>query len=489
MKGCMVLLLAAGALHAQQLQLSVVVGNASTPVASGSAYSLGQIAAGATEKFVIQALNTSSTTPLAIQPNTPSLSGAGFTMSAPSAPGSLAPGSFLNIFIQFEAQQPGGYSASFQFNTSSILLTITVVPAATLTSAAPCTGPSSNGTINEAIAFGNVAVSQTVNCTLTLTNNSQQTIVVSSVTIAGAGFILSSPPATPLNLPPQSAAPFTVTFAPANATAYTGALNVDTQTYPLTGTGSNPVLPTPSIQFDTSTPQSGQQITLSMTLPSASPIPVIGSINMAFQPDPSVTQFLADDPTVNFVSTGARSIGFSIASGATQATFNGSPVFSTGTTTGKITFKVLTPAQINGDPTTTIVLPPAPVLVDNAAAAAIAGALNIQIWGFDNTYSAGPMAFSFYDDSGNAIGAGPIQASFTSQFTTYFSTFASQYGSAFAILVSFPITGNSAQVGSVTMQMTNSAGVTTIQNLLFINDSGTCVLTNDVLSCPGSPTQ
>lgn len=481
------LLLAPLALEAQQLQLSVIVGSAATPVASGGAFNLGQIAAGATTNFVIQALNTSSTNPLSVLPNTPSLSGAGFSMSAPSAPGSLAPGSFLNIFVSFEASQPAAYTATFQFNTSSILFTITVVPAATLTSAAPCTGPSSSaGTIG----FGNVAVSQMLNCTLTLTNNSAQTITVSGISISGSGFLVQ-PPATPLNLPPSSTQTFTITFAPVSAVAYTGTLTVGTEQYPLTGTGSNPIVPAPLIQFDTSTPQSGQQITLSMTLPSASPIPVTGSINMAFQPDPSVTGFLTTDPTVNFVSTSALSVGFSIASGATQATFGGHTgvVFSTGTTAGKITFTVRTSAQLNGDPTTTIVLPAAPVQIDNAAATAIAGALNIQIWGFDNTYTAGPMAFSFFDDSGNNIGAGPINANFTSNFATYFSSDASQYGSAFAILVSFPITGNSAQVGSVTVQLTNSAGVSTIQNLLFINDSGTCVLTNNVLSCPGSPSQ
>lgn len=486
MRTCLlVLLLAAVSLEAQQLQLSVVVGSAATPVAANSAYSLGQIAAGATENFTIQALNTSPTTPLAVLPNTPSLSGAGFSLNAPSTP-SLAPGSFENIYITFEAQQPGAYSASFQFNTTSILLTITVIPAATLTSASPCTGPSSSNTLS----FGNVAISQSVNCTLRLTNNSAQTLIVSTIAIAGSGFLVQ-PPATPLNLTPGGAQSFVVTFAPTTAAAYTGALTVDTQKYPLSGTGVNPVVPAPLIQFDTAAPQSGQQITLTMTLPSASPIPVTGSINMAFQPDPSVSRFLSSDPGLNFISTGARSAGFTIAAGATQATFGGKPgvVFSTGTSTGKITFTVLTTAQLSADPTTTIVLAPAPVLVDNAAATALAGALNIQIWGFDNTYTTGPMTFSFFDDSGNKIGAGPINADFTSQFTSYFTTFASQYGSAFAVLVSFPITGNAAQVGSVTVQINNSAGITTITNLPFLNDSGTCVLTNNVLSCPGSPTQ
>ena len=224
-----------------------------------------------------------------------------------------------------------------------------------------------------------------------------------------------------------------------------------------------------------------------MTLPVASPIAVSGSINLAFQPQSGLG--VSDDPTVNFVVTGARSVPFSIQRGSMQATLNGQAgvVFGTGTTAGKITFTVSTSAQLNGDPTTSIVLAPMPILVDNAAATALAGQLNIQVWAFDNTYSAGPMSFTFLDNLGNAIGAGPITADFTSNFRSYFSS--ATDGGAFAMLLTFPITGNAAAVGSVNLQMTNSAGAASITNLVFLNDTGTCVLIGTVLSCPGTPTQ
>lgn len=486
MRFLIALLLLAPLAAQAQIQLTVMAGSQSTVVTSGSTFSLGQIAAGATESFTIQALNT-GTAPLTIEPNGLALSGAGFTITSPlSTPPSLAPGSVLNIYVQFSATLPAGYTASFQFDTASIVLAITVVPSATLIAAQPCSGPASNLAIN----FRNVAVSQTETCTMQLLNQGTQTVTVSSVNVAGSGFLLSQSPATPLTLPPGASSKFAVTFAPNSATSYTGALTIDSQTYPLTGTASNPVLPTPMLQFDTNTPQSGQQITLTMTLPVASPIAASGSINMAFQPDPSVAGVVSDDPTVNFVSTGARSVGFTIQPGSTQAMLNGQSgaIFSTGTTAGKITFTVLTSAQLNSDPTASLVLAPIPILVDNAAVTALAGALNVQVWAFDNTYTAGPMSFSFLDTSGNAIGAGPVTANFTSAFQTYFSTYASTGGSAFAMLVSFPVTGKSAEIGFVTVQMTNSAGATTLTNLAVLNDSGTCVLTGNVLSCPGQPT-
>src|SRR5262249_23059723 len=81
-------------LHAQ-LQLTVMAGTQSKVVASGGMLNLGQVAAGASESIVIQALNTSTTAPLTILPNTPSLSGAGFTLLPSPGTTSLAPGSFL----------------------------------------------------------------------------------------------------------------------------------------------------------------------------------------------------------------------------------------------------------------------------------------------------------------------------------------------------------------------------------------------------------
>jgi hypothetical protein len=469
---------------ASPVQLTVVVGSQATVVASGSAFSLGQIVVGAVQSFVIQVLNT-GTAPVTIEPNGIGLSGAGFAITSPlTLPPNIAPGAVLNVYLQFSASLPAAYSANFQFNTSSIVLTATAIAAATLTAAAPCTGPDSSLTIN----FGNVAVSQSVTCSMVLVNQSTQAVTVSNVSVSGPGFLFSAAPATPLNLPPGvSSQPFAVTFAPNSAMVYAGALTVDSRTYPLLGTSSNPVIPAPMLQFDTQTPQSGQQITLTMTLPVASPIAVTGSINLAFRPQAGLS--VSDDPTVNFVTTEARSVPFAIQPGSMQATLNGQSgaVFATGTTAGKITFTVSTSAQLNGDPTTSIVLAPMPILVDNAAATALAGELNIQVWAFDNTYSAGPMSFTFLDNLGNAIGAGPITADFTSNFQSYFSN--STDGGAFAMLLTFPITGNAAAVGSVNLQMNNSAGTSTITNLVFLNDTGTCVLIGTVLSCPASPTQ
>jgi hypothetical protein len=462
-----------------QAQLELVVGQTNV---TGATYSLGPVAAGTNADVVILAEDTGSA-PITITQLT--LSGTGFQIvNTSTIPYPVAPGNFMRIELQFSAGggSLGKYSATLQVNTVSVILTATSVATATLSVAAPCTGPDTN--LN--LSFGNIPVSQSVTCSFQLLNQSSQALAVSTIAVTGGGFLFSQAPSTPLNLPPGLSSTFTIKFAPNAATSYSGILTVDSQAFALTGTAFNPPLPTPSLTFDTNTPQSGQQITLTMTLPSPSPIAASGSINLAFQPGSAAA---GGDPTVRFVANGARSMPFSIQPGATEATLSGQPgaVFATGTTAGKITFSVSTGAQLSGDPTTSLTLSPIPISVDNVAATSIAGALRIQVWGFDNTDSAGPMSFTFLDGLGNPIGAGPVTADFTSAFHNYFAS--STDGGAFQMLVTFPVTGNSAEVGSVDLQMTSAAGTTTISQLVFLNDTGTCVLVGNVLSCPPAPTQ
>lgn len=486
-RAAVLLLLAPVAAHAQ-LQLLLVNGAQPTPLTSGSTSSLGQIAAGAPYDFVVRAQNT-GTAPIPIASNNPALSGTGYSITSPppdSQP-NIAPGSFLPIYIHFAGGSPGSYSASFQFNAIIVYFVITSVPSATLTVASPCTGPDSTNTVN----FGLIAEGQTVACTFVLQNNSSQQLTVSSVTVTGVGFLPPEPPVARLNLPVAGSSTFVVTFAPNTAAVYSGDLIVDTQTFPLSGKAYPPPLPTPTLQFDTNTAQSNQQVTLTMTLPSPAPATTSGYVNLTFQPDASVSGIVSGDPTVMFVANGARSVPFSIQAGSTQAAFasQAGAVFQTGTTTGKITFTVAVTSGVTftGDPTISLTLAPLPVYVDTAIAAAIAGALEISVVGFDNTYSAGAMSFTFYDNSGKPIGAGPVTADFTSRFRTYFTT--STDGSMFQMLITFPVTGNAADVGSVNMQLTNSAGTQPITQLVFLNDTGTCVLVGNTLTCPPLPSQ
>jgi len=204
-----------------------------------------------------------------------------------------------------------------------------------------------------------------------------------------------------------------------------------------------------------------------MTLPSPYPCPALfsGDVNLAFAP---ATTLVPDDPTIVFLPGSTRSLPLSLNAGGTGIFINGQPgaIFQTGTTAGSITFSITTTGvQLSADPTTVITIPPAAIAIESVAASnQQMGVLNVEITAVDNTYTAGVMSFAFLDTSGKAIGSGAVNADFTSAFKTYF---ARQDSGAFLMNVSFPVTGNALDVGSVKVTLTNSAGQTQTGSLAF----------------------
>ena len=237
-------------------------------------------------------------------------------------------------------------------------------------------------------------------------------------------------------------------FTPPAALVYTGSIAIGAQSFAMSGTGLAPPMPTPQFQFDSTNAGSGQQRVVTMTIPGGATVAATGLVNLAFTPS---TPVVTNDTQIFFLANGARSIPFSVAAGATQVLLNGqaSAVFQTGTTEGTITFSVTTAVALAGNPTTKLAIPGASVMIDTTSASKQRlGFLDITVTGADNTYSAGPMSFTFFDTSGKAIG-GPINADFTSTFKTFFA--GQTTGSGFKILLTFPVTGSSAPIGSVTM--------------------------------------
>jgi hypothetical protein len=456
------MLLGSGVAQAQ-LSLFVVNGTAEAPV--GATYQAGNFAAGTTVQIHFQARNpgTASVTVSSL-----SVSGAGFSIvQTSSVPYVVSPGGAMDIYVQLAAGSPAAYSANFQVNTISVILVVTVVAAPNLSVQSPCTGPNPN---TGAITFGTIQSGQTEACIFSLQNSGAQSITVSTLTISGAGFQFIQMIQTPILIPAGGLTTFTANFAPSSAAVYSGMLTVGsqaTQTYPLSGSALPP-LPTPQIQFDSGAYGSDQQRMLTMSLPSPSPIAATGVLLLSFKPGTTV---VTDDPAIVFVSNGSRSMRFSINAGDTQFQFQGQTgaVFQTGTTWGTISFSISTNVAITGTgtgtATATMAIPPSVIAIDKAIATAEAGALNVQVSAYDNTYSAGPMSFTFYDLKGNVIQPGAVSADFTSQFFNYFTT--AQAGSAFQMLVNFPVTGDSSQVLAVDVTLTNSAGSVTINQLDF----------------------
>lgn len=206
---------------------------------------------------------------------------------------------------------------------------------------------------------------------------------------------------------------------------------------------------------------SAQQNSLTVELASASAISGAGTLTMAFT---SSVAGVSDDAAIQFLSGPPRTATVSIAPGATSGAFDGQPniSFQTGTTAGTITFTLTLP---NATQQATLTIAPETVNIDIAEAVRLIDEIDVSVSGFDNTYSASQLVYTFFDVHGNAIPPGAIPVSATSEFQQYFGS--SSVGGMFALLAKFPVTGNEAQVASFEFQITNSAGVVTTQHTTF----------------------
>jgi hypothetical protein len=287
-------------------------------------------------------------------------------------------------------------------------------------------------------------------------------MTVTTFQVTGTGYQISSGPKPPFTIAAGDTTAFVINFTANTVGVYTGSLAIETRTYVLTTTVFDAPLPKPLLEFDSGPVQSAQQRRLTMRLPSAAAASATGSVNLAFLPDSAV---LADDPAVVFVATGTRSLPFSITQGSTAIAINqqASAIFQTGTSSGRIRFTV-SGITTDGDPTTLLTIPASAISLDTVTATRRTGNLDIAMIGFDNTYSAGGMTFTFLDITGQALPPGAIRADFTGDFRAFFTK--TQAGSAFQVRISFPVTGDTSGIGSVDVQLANSAGVK-LEHLVF----------------------
>src|SRR5581483_10773612 len=108
-----------------------------------------------------------------------------------------------------------------------------------------------------------------------------------------------------------------------------------------------------------------------------------------------------------------------------------------------------------------LTIAPSMVNLDLATGVRRVNDLDVSLAGFDNTYSISQLAFTFYDINGNMIPPGVIRFDATSNFQQYFGS--TQVGGMFALRATFPVAGDATQVGSVDVQVANTAGAATAQ--------------------------
>lgn len=441
-----------------QIQLFSFDGTTETPV--GAVFNAGSAAVGDTLEARFHVRNTGSA---AVTVDRIALAGAGFTItSAPSLPYVLAPANFLEFRVDFAPQTAGSYSASVAVNGLSVILVATGAPAPTIV--VRQNGSSAPLATGATIGFGSIQRSLPAPATigLTLTNTGAAAATVGTISVAG-GPAFSGPIglSAPVTILPGASVAFQVGFQPQTSATFQGTLTIDQRSFKLTGSAFDPPIPTAAILFDNGANASGQQRTVSIQFSSASPAAGSGTLTLAFHP--SVAN-VTDDAAIVFTATGSRYATVSVAVGDSVGKVSGQSAitFQTGTTAGDLTFTLtLGPQTVQSS----ITIPPAVVALEGVSGGRRIGDLDISVRGFDNSYSASILAFTFYDTAGRPIGPSSITTDATGDFRRYFS--ATRAGGAFLLRATFPVAGDSSVVAAADVTISNTAGASQTRRVTF----------------------
>jgi hypothetical protein len=306
------------------------------------------------------------------------------------------------------------------------------------------------------VDFGSVQLGSSIARHFAVVNQTTVVLTAPVIAVSTGDFALNGATPGGQAVQPGQTADFYVQFTPTATGARSGSLGIGNSTYGLTGTGvappppPPPPLPNPGLSISLPQVLSDQQGAVTVTLDATSQTSGSGTLTLAFQP----ASGLNDDPTIVFVS-GGRTATFTVSPGDTQGHFGAqlTAPFQTGTTAGALVFTV-TLGGVTAEQTITIL--PAMVGITSVEGVRSTASVQVQVTGFDNTHSAGPLTFTFFDASGNAIAPGAIGTDATAAFASYFQN--SGLGGVFLLTAVFPVTGDPSQISAFQVQITNSVG-------------------------------
>lgn len=252
-----------------------------------------------------------------------------------------------------------------------------------------------------------------------------------------------------------------VLFQPQATGVRRGTVRIEQQDFFLQGEGAD-AFPQPGIFLDLPSPHSAQQGTLSIVLPSPSPVSGEGTVTLVFHP--AVAGVVAD-PGVMFLSTSTGSVIFTVTQGESSGKFTGGAQdtsFQTGTTAGDILFT----AQLPGwQAQATVTIASASIGLGSTQALRTPAGLDVKIDGFDNTRTASQFTFTFFDGGGRAVTPGALNVDLTTDFKAFYDR--SQMGGVFGLRAVFPVTGDASLIDAVSIALTNAAGTTPVDRLKF----------------------
>jgi hypothetical protein len=406
------------------------------------------------------------------QINSISASGQGFSVTdLPLFPLTLRPNQTQQFTLNFNPTQPGAITGRLAVGGEQLLLTgKSVGPRLSYAYTSPSapTSVSENGTV----FLPPTSVGATQMAQFSIQNDGTGAATLSSINASSPGgtFVLQDVPELPLSLEPGGAITFSVVFTPATTGALTGVLRINTTGFSLSGTGMQPAaLPAYRLTTSTTTPQPAEQATVGLTLSSAYPLAVQGTLTLSFLSD-----VFTDDPAIQFAS-GGRTVKFIIPANSTQALFNtvsSTIPLQTGTTAGTIVLTPIFSLQGGYDltppapATMTLTIPrSAPRLLSGVITNQTINTFSVALTGYSTTRSLKQLEIQVAAKAGENVATSRLTLDVTSAAAAWFQGATSQEaGGGFQLSIPFALQNGNAtddlvrRLQSLTITASNETG-------------------------------
>ena len=307
-----------------------LIGVAVTPLLTLSSNSIDFGSVGvnsSTDKFLT--ITNTGTAPVNIT-NLSGFSAPYSIVNLPTLPLLLAPGGSAQLQLRFSPTQPGTFAGQ-----NSLISIITDIPSLNQTVQLTGIGTQPTPTVSTTtLDFGAVIINQTKDLSFTIGNTGNANLSINSLTLAGSGFSLVTPPAFPATVIPGGSQSVTVRYSPTTLATSAGTLTVlsngASQVVNLTGIGAGGVLSVDNSALDFGLIAQGNTKTLPITLKNTGNAPLkisaisspgngfsisfIGTLPIQLLPNTSV-QVLA---SFNPAAVGLFSSSFVVTSDATN---------------------------------------------------------------------------------------------------------------------------------------------------------------------------
>lgn len=475
----------------QEIELNLTDGPIATPI------QFPETAIGDTNQLRIRIRNniTGTAIKLIAVGNTDSCNNVNFAIciSSPPAipPGGILFGQSVVFSVRFSPDASEIYSADmmvgYSAGSDTIVPNFAAFQGEGIGSARLLSSNGSELLSGATIDFGKPLLGSSTEQTFTLKNNSGVDVTIPSASIESQQWRVACPgssqqpvdidtskppftsdlPETAIDLEAGKEKIFTITYHPLapefdKPSCFEATLLLGTRSFTLFGNGVLlPNAPQPTFTFNTTNFTSQQQPSITIQLAGVAPRRLPATLKLEFQP--AITGVL-DDPAIYFLATQGRTLSLVIEEGSDKATFQGQSefTFQTGTTAGTILFTLELDGKIIQQ---SVTISPSTIQLNSARAVRQSPSLQVLLTGFDNTYTASQLSFTFYDSAGNTIKPGLMNVDATQNFRDYFAQ--TQVGGMFSLLANFPVTGSASEVASVDVSIRNANGTTRTNRLQF----------------------